>query len=110
MVWLSNPLFFSHAKLQQHKTTCSDKWKFEKYLLETASNHPFKNTISVKVPKGEMDESWDHYNVKSYDPEEYCKENPIIRACNGKSKKERREFYAKEKERIETIQKTMPYL
>lgn len=57
-----------------------------------------------------MKESWDHYNVKSYDPNEYCEENPVIRSCNGKSKKERQEFYAKEKERIETIKKTLPYI
>lgn len=62
------------------------------------------NKIEVIPPKPSDDEeSWDHYNVPTYNPKKYVESKPILRKNIGMSRYEREIFRETEFHRISKL-------
>jgi len=101
---------------QYHISTCPDRKIVElskySWAVERAAHH---GNLSMPTPSnihwgnsamGGMEENWEkEATVKqSYDPSKKASKAPVLRNLQGATPSQRREFRAKEKVRIETLQ------
>ncbi|XP_063697209.1 gametocyte-specific factor 1 homolog [Culicoides brevitarsis] len=100
---------FRSKQMQEHKKTCPDRLSFEHYVIKIGDEFPQHKLMDVKMPQRPIfifedeEESWDHFNVASYDPQEHVKSKPILRLNNGMTRIERERFRAAENKRISEL-------
>jgi len=101
---------------QYHISTCSDRKIVElakySWAMDRAGQHgdltlpPPTNINWGNSGKGEMEEDWEKEATvrKSYDPSKKASNAPVLRNLQGATPSQRKEFRAKERVRIETLQ------
>ncbi|XP_052889503.1 gametocyte-specific factor 1 homolog [Anopheles moucheti] len=104
--------------LQQHQKNCPDRAIIEvcKYVIEDGTASLYNPSPMEEQDPGqqvaaarynEQDENWDDMDAPRYDPEQYCKQNPVVRKTMHMTPSEKRNFREKERIRIATLNKAM---
>ncbi|XP_050079532.1 gametocyte-specific factor 1 homolog [Anopheles maculipalpis] len=101
-------------KLKHHESICPDRVLIERFMYPLGDGGPATSKMEQRKAEYSMpddasgyqqtvDENWDDMDALPYNPEEYCRNNPIIRKAMHMTRSEKRQFYADERVRITTI-------
>ncbi|XP_035909283.1 gametocyte-specific factor 1 homolog [Anopheles stephensi] len=104
------------AELKAHERNCPDRVLVEVYMYPMDSEIPASSKIPM--PQAEYngmydasgynpteEENWDNMDATPYNPEAYCRNNPIVRKATHKTHAEKKKFYEEEQVRITTLLK-----
>ncbi|XP_049289572.1 gametocyte-specific factor 1 homolog [Anopheles funestus] len=101
--------------LLEHQKNCPDRALIEVYQytmddgtsnLELPEEPNPQHEFAVQKYK-EQEENWDDMDAPRYDPEEYCRNNPVVRKTMHMTKSEKRKFREEERIRIAALNKAL---
>ncbi|XP_018575795.1 gametocyte-specific factor 1 homolog [Anoplophora glabripennis] len=93
-------------ELQYHHENCPDRRKIE-HTVYHEEGVPI-NKFPVHNIEVQADESWDSYDVPSYDPVKYCETNVVIRRMDVASAAVRKNFRMEERHRLNELSINKP--
>ncbi|KAF7286719.1 gametocyte-specific factor 1 homolog [Rhynchophorus ferrugineus] len=96
------------VELQYHHSTCPDKKGIELQVMREGREVAKVVTPLKPIKPVPIDDSWDKCDVPSYNAEQYCLENQVLRRLDTESALKRRNFRTSERQRIGHLTDTAP--
>lgn len=85
-------------EIQYHHETCPDRKKIEiKIAVDQDDDDNKYPVVNFDIP---TEEDWDQHVVPSYNPEEYCQQNAVVRNLKVQPPSMKKNFRAEERQRL----------